>query len=58
VTFLEKEGAVVKKLTSQGKNAILNGELAAFEPEVLNWKKSCTPSGCCSKETGIPYLFF
>lgn len=26
---LDKECAVVKKLTSQGKNAILNGELAA-----------------------------
>ncbi|MCW5209799.1 hypothetical protein VU10_06430 [Desulfobulbus sp. US1] len=58
MTFLEKEGVVVKELTSQGKNAILNRELAAFELEVLNWKKSCTPSGWCSRETSIPYLFF
>jgi hypothetical protein len=30
-TVLEKEGVVVKELTLQGKNVILNRELAAFE---------------------------
>jgi len=31
VTVLDKKGVVVKELTSQGKNATLNWELAARE---------------------------
>ncbi|CAK8725519.1 hypothetical protein KKHLCK_16925 [Candidatus Electrothrix laxa] len=32
---LDKEGMIVKELTSQGKNAILNRELVPFELEIF-----------------------
>ena len=41
-TVLEKEGVVVKKLTSPGKNATLNREIAAFE-----LKAFIVQGGCC-----------
>jgi len=41
-TVLEKEGVVVKELTSQGKNAILNGEhRESQQAENRTWYFSC-----------------